>query len=101
MSINKQLVIFSKLLRRQFSALPGRLTRTFLISNVAVDSTALCHAQHNSLELMHEQAWFTTRTALAICMKSGSVTFIPYLRAYINFHSQFPKFGAGIAQSVQ
>lgn len=100
MSINNQLVFFSKLVRRHFSALPGRLKRHFLISNVAVDSTALCRWQHNSLELMDEQFWFTIRTALAIFMKTGTVQLIPYLRAYINFHSQFPQFGAGIVRSV-
>ena len=100
MSINKQLVIFSKSLRGHFSALPGRLTRRFPISNVAVDSTALCRGQRNSLELMDEQAWFTTRTALEIFMKTGTVTFVPYLKEHINFHSQFPQFGAGTAQSV-
>jgi hypothetical protein len=49
---------------------------------------------------MDEKAWFTTRTALAIFMKTGTVTFILYLRTYINFHRQVSKFGAGISQSA-
>lgn len=100
MSVNKELVIFSNLLQCHFSALPGRLTRRFVISNVAVDGTALCRWQYNQLELMDEQAWFATCTTLAIFMKTCTVTFIPYLRAHINFYSQFPQFGPGIAPSV-
>jgi hypothetical protein len=49
---------------------------------------------------MVEQARFTIRATLEIFMKTGTVIFVPYLKAHINFHLQFPQFVAGIAQSV-